>query len=304
MTKLYMLTLGLATTLLAAQIQISFENSEGFTPGTVAGQNGWEVTLNSDENPINNQDITTEKASVGTQSLKIDVDFDEDFGWFPIYGAAKELEAPVSFNDATVEFDVYMTELDGSTFEFGTWGISGADYVPVSVFSFNYTGNLEIVSSEDYDYDQTAFTWEAEKWYHVKAEINPTTIKYYIDNVLVYSGDNYSSANIGGMTFVHDNFSGAAYVDNIKITGEVLGTKNVKNSKVSVYPNPVSAELNLALANGEKALNVEIYNMAGQKVLEKKGSSKIDMQRLAPGTYIVKTLTDKGTVTSTTIIKK
>lgn len=74
MKNKYLLILSLVSSFAFAQQTISFEPSEGYTAGDINGQNGWEVTLNNDEAPINNQTISTEKAFEGTQSLKISVD--------------------------------------------------------------------------------------------------------------------------------------------------------------------------------------------------------------------------------------
>lgn len=94
------------------------------------------------------------------------------FGWFPIYGAAKILDQGFNYKNTTIEFDAYISELDGLTFEFGTYGADNDEFVPISTSSFNYTGNLEVVSSIDYDYEATEFTWQADKWYKLKAEIS------------------------------------------------------------------------------------------------------------------------------------
>lgn len=169
----YLLILSLISSFTFAQQTISFESSEAYNLGTVHGQNGWEVTLNNDEVPINNQVISTEKASEGTQSLKISVDANEDFGWFPIFGAAKQFSTTYNYQNTTVEFDVFITELDGSTFEFGTFGVVDTDeFMPISIYSFNYTGNLEVVNSEDYDYENANFTWEANRWYKLITTAN------------------------------------------------------------------------------------------------------------------------------------
>lgn len=65
MKNKYFLILSLFSSLAFAQQTISFEASEGYTVGNINGQNGWEVTLNNDEEPINNQDVSTDQASDG-----------------------------------------------------------------------------------------------------------------------------------------------------------------------------------------------------------------------------------------------
>ena len=296
--------LSLVSSFAMAQKSISFENNEGYTTGNIHGQNNWEVTLNSDELPINGQTITSESASAGSNALKIAVDVDEDFGWFPIYGAAKILDQGFNYKNTTIEFDVYISELDGSTFEFGTYGADNDEFVPISTFSFNYTGNLEVVTSVDYDYEATEFTWQADKWYKLKAEISENQIKYYIDGTLVYTGTNFSKTNVLGIIFLHDNISGFAYIDNIKINDEVMSVNDVKKDNIKLYPNPVKDVLKVDIPNNETITNICIYNVAGQKVKTFSLPKEINVESLPKGNYIIEITTDKDKKYTSKFIKQ
>lgn len=305
MKQKYLLILSVISSFAFAQQTISFESSESFLPGNIQGQNGWEVTLNNDELAINNQEITTEKASDGTQSLKIAVDPAEDFGWFPIFGAAKMLDKAYNYKTTTVEFDVFISELDGSTFEFGTFGVVETDeFMPISIYSFNYTGNLEVVNSQDYDYENADFTWEANRWYKLKSVTSENKIDFYIDGVLVHSMENFAKTNITGFNFVHDNFAGFAYVDNLKINDEVLAVDNTSKGNIKLYPNPVRDILKLDLPNGEKVSNVEVYNTIGQKVSEFHNVEEINLSKLKSGNYIINLKNNQGKTYSSKIIKQ
>lgn len=68
----------------------------------------------------------------------------------------------------------------------------------------------------------------------------------------------------------------------------VLATKDVAMSKTKIYPNPVGNFLQIT--NSEKITGVEIYNMAGQKVLSTAKISKdgLNVSTLTKGTYVVK----------------
>ncbi|SEH53187.1 T9SS type A sorting domain-containing protein [Epilithonimonas hominis] len=304
MKNKYLLMLSLVSSFAMAQKSISFENNEGYTTGNIHGQNNWEVTLNSDELPINGQNITSESASAGSNALKIAVDVDEDFGWFPIYGAAKILDQGFNYKHTTIEFDAYISELDGSTFEFGTYGADNDEFVPISTFSFNYTGNLEVVSSIDYDYEATEFTWQADKWYKLKAEISENQIKYYIDGTLVYTGTNFSKRNVLGIIFLHDNISGFAYIDNIKINDEVMSVNDVKKDNIKLYPNPVKDVLKIDIPNNETITNICIYNVAGQKVKTFSLPKEINIESLPKGNYIIEITTDKDKKYTSKFIKQ
>lgn len=304
MKKIYLIALAAASIFCGAQQTISFENSENFTLGSIHNQNGWEVTLNSDNQPVQGQDVSDEFASNGTQSLKINVDLNEDFGWFPIFGAAKELSPSLDYKNLDVEFDVYISELEGSTFEFGAYGIAADEFVPIFVYSFNYTGNLELVNSVDYDYENANFTWAANQWFQLKVEIRENSILYYIDGNLVATGENFTKTNIEGINFVHDNFSGAAYIDNIKINNIQLGVQAVQSKKLITYPNPVKDILKIDLPKGEKTKVIEVYNAVGQKVAQFSDQKEISFNNLKAGLYLVKVLTDDNSVHTTKIIKE
>ena len=304
MKKIYLIAFAAASIFCGAQQTISFENSENFTLGSIHNQNGWEVTLNSDNQPVQGQDVSDEFASNGTQSLKINVDLNEDFGWFPIFGAAKELSPSLDYKNLDVEFDVYISELEGSTFEFGAYGIAADEFVPIFVYSFNYTGNLELVNSVDYDYENANFTWAANQWYQLKVEIRENSILYYINGNLVATGENFTKTNIEGINFVHDNFSGAAYIDNIKINNIQLGVQAVQSKKLITYPNPVKDILKIDLPKGEKTKVNEVYNAVGQKVAQFSDQKEISLNNLKAGLYLVKVLTDDNSVHTTKIIKE
>ena len=305
MKNKYLLMLSLFSSFAFAQQTVSFETSEGYTLGSVQGQNGWEVTLNNDELPINNQVISSEQASTGTQSLKISVDTNEDFGWFPIFGAAKLFDNDYNYRTTTVEFDVYITELEGSTFEFGTFGIVETDeFMPISIYSFNYTGNLEVVANEDYDYENANFTWEANRWYKLKSVTSENKIDFYIDGVLIHSLENFAKTNIAGINFVHDNFGGSAYIDNLKINDEVLAVDDVTKGEIKLYPNPVKDILKMNLPNGEKAATIYVHNAVGQKVADFKNTEEINLSQLKSGVYIINIKNFDGKTYSSKIIKK
>lgn len=304
MRKIYFLSMGLLSLFCTAQQTISFESSEGFTLGSIHQQNNWEVTLNADNAPIQGQEISNELASDGNYSLKLSVDADENYGWFPIFGAAKEFDTSIDYKNLNIELDVYITDLNGSTYEFGAFGVFENEFIPIAIYSFNYTGNLEIVSNIDYDYEVANFSWENNRWYKLKAEISEDTIKYYIDGNLVFTGPNYSKVNVEGLNFVHDNFGGSAYIDNIKINNRTLATSSVKSQKLTTYPNPVKDILRIDTPQGEQITAIELYNTAGQKVAYFANEKEISVASLQPGLYIVKAITKNDKVYNTKIIKE
>lgn len=305
MKQNYLLMLSLVSTFTFAQQTISFEASEGFATGSIHGQNGWEVTLNNDDNPIKNQTISTEQASDGTQSLKIDVDMDENFGWFPIFGAAKIFDTTYDYQNTTIEFDVFVTEKEGSSFDFGTFGITNTDeFMPVAIFAFNATGILEVVKNEDYQYENVNYSWDANRWYKLKSVVSENEIKFYVDGSLVHTMPNFSKVDIAGVNFVHDNFAGSAYIDNLKINDEVMAVNDATKGNIKLYPNPVKDILKLNLPNGEKISSIEVYNTLGQKVSDFSNVEEINLKQLKAGVYIINLKNNNGKTYTSKIVKQ
>ncbi len=79
----------------------------------------------------------------------------------------------------------------------------------------------------------------------------------------------------------------------------VSDTSTLK-SNVSVYPNPVKNVLNIS--NVKNISKVEVYNMAGQKVIDA-SSEKVHVGNLSNGTYIIN-ITADGKTSTTKFIKE
>ena len=305
MKNLYFLAAALFCSTISAQNQISFENAEGYQLGSIQGQNAWQITDDGDGNFVQNQMVTDEKSSNGTFSFKNG--YTDEYGgqFFPIIGAQKEFAQPLDYNDATVSFDVLVTETEGSNFEMSAYGISTTqEYYPVFDLAFDWEGTLKVVSNIDYDMEDTGFTWEANRWYAIKVKVSATEIKYFIDGALIYTTPNFTQIDLLGMNFLHDNYSGDAYIDNIKINEVNMAVSSVKKGNIAVYPNPVKNNLNLNLPNGEKVSLIQIYNMAGQNVLTNNGSTSLNLENLKAGTYIITVTNTKGSSYSSKFIKE
>lgn len=89
----------------------------------------------------------------------------------------------------------------------------------------------------------------------------------------------------------------------IKLPGNLATGNSQATNKLSVYPNPV--ESTLFIKNADKNASVEIYNMAGQKVISSSAvsTSGLDVSKLTKGAYVVKVKTGTSTE-SIKIIKK
>lgn len=87
-------------------------------------------------------------------------------------------------------------------------------------------------------------------------------------------------------------------VDALTVTASPLGVSEHAKALVKYYPNPAANVLNFT--SPEMVSNVQIFNLIGQKVLERKLNAtegQIDISSLAPGNYLVQATTEMGTET-------
>jgi len=306
MKNFYTLSLAFLSAFTFAQQQetISFETSEGFQLGTIHNQNGWAVTEGSD-GFIQNQVITNAKASQGSFSFK---NADEpSFGpqFYPIFGAVKTFATPKDFNDLTFSYDVLVDQTLGADFEFVLYTIDEDEiFVPVAGVGIENRGMIYLINNENYGFQYATATWTPNQWVNVKIEVKAAEIKYYINNVLQATIANYTQANIHGFNMLHNNYGNNAYYDNFVITSGSLSVKPFENSSVAVYPNPASEVISLKTTQSVEVNSIEIYNLAGQKVITADQSENIQVSQLSAGTYLLKAKTSDGQSVTKKIIKK
>lgn len=77
-----------------------------------------------------------------------------------------------------------------------------------------------------------------------------------------------------------------------------VGVAEVASTGVlTVYPNPASTELQLRTASGAP-VNVQVYDLLGNLVLEQASTSQLHVANLAPGSYILRATDNKGNTIS------
>ena len=90
----------------------------------------------------------------------------------------------------------------------------------------------------------------------------------------------------------------------VNVGAKLAVSETAKNS-IKSYPNPVKDIFNIE-AQG-KIKSVKVYDVAGKQILTKDlndAKSQIDFSRFGAGIYVVTTLLEDGTSTSTKVIKK
>ena len=83
-----------------------------------------------------------------------------------------------------------------------------------------------------------------------------------------------------------NSYNGYLMVNEHNLSNEGLSFNNINKSSPTLYPNPTSSLLAL---NSDKEYDIEVYDMAGNKVMALTGNT-IDMSHLSSATYIVKAL--------------
>lgn len=306
MKNKYLLILSLVSSLAFAQQTISFEASEGYSLGNINGQNNWTVTETSD-GPLTNQIITDEFSSSGNYSFKNAYVPEYNDQWFPIFGIEKSFSPALDYKNTTLSYDFYATEQNGSDFEFALYSINDdlQEFEIVTAVGFENRGMIYIYPELNLGgFTYADETWQVNKWYNMKVEFTESNIKYYLDNNLILSVANTSKVNLDGMNFLHNNFGGNAYYDNIKINDEVMAVNDVKKANIKLYPNPVKDILKINLSNNENINEINIYNVAGQKLKTVSKQSEINVESLAKGVYMLDIKTDKNKTYNSKFIKQ
>lgn len=305
MKKIYLIALFLSTQLTIAQTTISFEAEEGYSLGTLHNQNGWEVTESSD-GFVQNQTVSTDFASQGIYAFKNAEEPDYDWQYFPIFGAVKTFDTPMSHENFTMSYDVLATATNGADFEFTLYTIDDDEiYVPIAGVGLGFQGDIYVISDEYYGTTYTDATWTPNTWTNVRIEVDTTDIKYYINDTLVITIDNYTQMDVLGFNMLHNNFGNDAYYDNFIYSSEALGLTNPETSELAlVYPNPVPDQLTVQLSEQSTVANLKVYSLLGQLVSEVENSNLLDTSNLTAGHYILKIRTEDGRTLHKQIVKE
>ncbi|MCK5907889.1 MAG: T9SS type A sorting domain-containing protein, partial [Flavobacteriales bacterium] len=110
----------------------------------------------------------------------------------------------------------------------------------------------------------------------------------------------YSDANSVGWGWI---------IDDLEIQKDALSLEdNFLATQFKVYPNPVvDGALYLESTTDSKILNIELYNLTGQVLLNKNFANvekaKLDISNFAKGQYLIKVETDKGAFSKKIMVK-
>lgn len=240
-----------------------------------------------------------------------------------VVNSAPMIAGMVDINPACVGDSVVFT---GSGADLYTWDGGVTDGIPFEVnASFQYvligtdtvtgcsnmdTVNLTVnlnptISLSPYD---ELFGNDGGINLFINSGIAPFTFDWNNDG----TGDNDDNNDLGGVTagtytVTMMDGTGCSVTDSATV-GSQLGIDEISDFDFTIYPNPSTGTFKLTLSKkltGDN-LNVEITNMLGEIVLQKKMTSnsiEVDMSDAVPGTYLVRISSDKNIIVKSIILE-
>lgn len=202
-------------------LEISFESVENFTLGDLHAQNNWTTTGCGAGCNIANQVISSDDSTDGNWSLKLTTETAFAGQQSPVVGGFYAIGETVSRDGMVFSYDFKISDdfnSDGNDYRFTMIGPDPAqnnDLFLGFLVDFTFNGNVRVVDN-DANFVNVS-TWVEDVWYNVKVETTLTTITYYINDVSVGTYDLLTEVDYQSFRFVHDNFGGEAFVDNIKL---------------------------------------------------------------------------------------
>lgn len=277
----------------------SFEASEGYTLGSIASQNGWNVTAAATLSTVSSD----YSSGGGTNSLKIQ----GNNGTVHTLAGAFGPVTVVNGNTITVSMDIYFTNVSATASDFQILTQSPSQAKVTSRVNFNYEGNIMILDSSPTPLDPLALAYidsgddfVAGQWYNFRIVLDnlANTINYFLNNNLIYTGTRFGATNVEQLVFLNDNYDSTAYFDNLQVTSGALGTDEQIASKFSVYPNPSNNLVNIANDSNILLNAIAITDLNGRTVksvkLDNVNDAQINISDLASGVYMMNISSDQG----------
>ncbi len=100
-----------------------------------------------------------------------------------------------------------------------------------------------------------------------------------------------------GLRFVHDNYGGDAYLDNLRINDEELSVNDNQLISFSVTPNPSSDYINIKTKNDLEITKIRMVDVLGKTADVNLTNNTIDISQLAAGMYLLSVETATGSAT-------
>ena len=159
--------------------------------------------------------------------------------------------------------------------------------------SHNSNGDLKLIVNDDVSgLDRTSRALlTTGSWVYISKTFN-----------VFPAAENYSLS----LSLQFGRLEGVTQIDGITSSvtgGATLATQDIQinDSSIIIYPNPV---INILNYKHEGVKNIEIYNLLGQKLISEKAVGNVNTSALPSGSYILKLIGVKGSVSTKRFIKK
>ena len=94
---------------------------------------------------------------------------------------------------------------------------------------------------------------------------------------------------------IYFDFNFPVVTNTVSSTVVALGNSNYNAGKLfTLYPNPTSAVINIAVSNNQLITKTTINNLLGQTIMTVENESTLDISSLTKGTYFITVQTDSG----------
>lgn len=201
------------------------------------------------------------------------------------------IQNPASFQSGGVVFNDY----NAGDFNHNVVGLTSP--------SINLVEKDIIEASIEITYNLRAFAgdgnfkvnvWDGVVWQNVLTESENTNAKNSGENKTnVLDVTEYINSDFK-VQFIYDDENSRTWgvgIDDYKLTGiEASKVEGLESIGFKYYPNPVT-EGELTMLSSEEISSINVYNSIGQRIMYKESlnlESKLNMQHLASGAYIVK----------------
>jgi len=112
-------------------------------------------------------------------------------------------------------------------------------------------------------------------------------------------------SNPTGIIEIYDNATGCNSQEEIEIACKSGWIPDINNeSEFMIFPNPAQNKIFISAKEGNKIIEVNIFNQLGQKVIsEKQLTNVIDISKLRQGIYIIELVSDNSRIREKLIVK-
>lgn len=264
-----------------AQQKISFESSEGYTLGTLSGQQGWEAWGGIDDGDTK---VVNTTYTDGVNSM-----FVESWGDVMDYCGVEKNITSLTSNKYSVSFDYKIEDTGGSDYEIDFYNKVGTTYNIVAAFGIGYqAGAIKYANMSTSQFANSGINATVDTWYNLKIIVDKTldTIEYQINGTSVGTSPLGANKDVNLIDFTFDDYGTGFNVDNILMSDLTLSTDETKTkAAISVYPNPTSDFI--SILTDDKVNGVQIFDASGKLVVKSNGDKKIDVRNLQKGSYII-----------------